>query len=255
MRLQAHVAVVTGASSGIGQAIAIALAREGAAVILVDHEDRKGVQETGARISAAGGNAHVVEADIRAEADVERLFSEAAAALGTVTLLVNSAGVDSGGKKVRDMSLDQWENVLRTNLTGAFLAARAFLRGLGDAPGKIINISSVHQEIPRVGAAEYCASKGGLHMLTRTLALEGAPNRVTANVIAPGMVLTPMNQEAIDDPKVLEEQVQSIPLKRAAKPEEVAALAVYLAGPDADYISGATFTIDGGLHINLGQGA
>ena len=121
--------------------------------------------------------------------------------------------------------------------------------------GKIINITSVHQEIPPAGAAGYDFSKGGLRNLTRTLALELAPDRINVNNIAPGMVLTPMNQEAIDDPKVLEEQVQSIPFKRAAEPKEIARLAVYLASDDADYATGQTFTLDGGLSMNLGQGA
>ena len=121
--------------------------------------------------------------------------------------------------------------------------------------GRIINISSVHEDIPRAGASDYCASKGALRNLTRCLALELAGHGVTANNIAPGMILTPMNQEAIDDPKKLKEQVASIPMKRAGEPEEVAKLALYLASDAADYATGATFTLDGGLQMNLGQGA
>ncbi len=121
--------------------------------------------------------------------------------------------------------------------------------------GKIINITSVHEDIPRAGAAGYCASKGGLRNLTRCLTLELASDRINVNNIAPGMVLTPMNQPALDDPKVLEEQVQSIPWKRAAEPWEIAKLALYLASEDANYASGQTFTLDGGLTMNQGQGA
>ncbi len=155
------------------------------------------------------------------------------------------------------MKLEQFEDVLRTNLVGPFLFCRAFARGLRKAKskGKIINVTSVHEDIPRAGAADYCASKGGLRNLTRCLALELAEHGVTVNNLAPGMVLTPMNQEAIDDPEKLKEQVASIPAKRAAKPEEVAELALYLASPAADYATGATFTLDGGLQMNLGQGA
>ncbi len=255
--LQNAVAIVTGASSGIGQAIAIAFAREGAAAVIVHFDDKTGASETEKQIAGAKGRSIIVRADVRDEADVARIFTECRRVFGDATILVNSAGVDAGGIKVADMTLDHWENMLRTNLTGPFMTCRAFAKGLQKTgrPGKIINISSVHQEIPRIGAAEYDASKGGLRNLTTTLALELAPDGITVNNLAPGMVLTPMNQEAIDDPEKLKEQVQSIPLKRAAQPEEVAKLAIYLASPAADYVTGSTFTIDGGLTINTGQGA
>ena len=144
-----------------------------------------------------------------------------------------------------------------TNLIGPFLFCRAFIRGCKatKGSGKIINVTSVHEEIPRAGAAGYCASKGGLRNLTRCLALELAEHGITVNNLAPGMVLTPMNQEAIDDPEVRKEQTASIPMKRAAEPEEVAELALYLASKAADYATGATFTLDGGLQFFLGQGA
>lgn len=256
-KLSDQIAVVTGGSSGIGQATAIEFAREGAAVCIVYHDDAQGAETTRKQAKAAGAKAMIVQGDVGQEADVERLFAACRKELGLPTIVVNCAGVDAGGKKVADMTLDHWEMTLRTNLTGPFLCCRELIRGLTAAkrPGKIINVSSVHQEIPRAGAAEYDASKGGLRNLTTTLALELAPLKINANGIAPGMVLTPMNQKAIDDPKYLEEQVQSIPWKRAAQPEEIARLAVYLASADADYVTGATFTIDGGLTINTGQGA
>ena len=256
-KLTDQIAVVTGGSSGIGQATAIEFACEGAAVAIVYHEDAEGAGATRQQVEAAGARATIIQGDVGREADVERIFAACQKEFGMPTILVNCAGVDAGGKKVAEMTLEHWEATLRTNLTGPFLCCRQLIRGLSATKhsGKIINISSVHQEIPRAGAAEYDASKGGLRNLTTTLALELAPLKINVNNIAPGMVLTPMNQEALDDPKVLEEQVQSIPWKRAAEPREVARLAVYLASEDADYITGATFTIDGGLTINTGQGA
>lgn len=256
-KLTNQIAVVTGSDSGIGQATAITLAQEGASVAVHYLKDAAGAEATRRQVEEAGTRAIVVQADVGKEGEVERLFSRCEHELGTATILVNCAGVDAGGVCVADMTLESWEAALRTNLTGPFLCCRRFVRGLGESkrPGKIINVTSVHQQIPRAGAAEYDASKGGLKNLTTTLALELAPLKINVNNLAPGMVLTPMNQKAMDDPKYLEEQVQSIPWKRAAKPGEVARLASYLASDDADYITGATFTIDGGLTINTGQGA
>lgn len=256
-KLTSQIAIVTGASSGIGEAIARLYAHEGAAVILVHHDHEADAQRIAHDISAAGGNVHAVAADVREEDDVARVFSVAREMFGDATILVNDAGVDASGVEVSDMAADHFLDVLRTNLVGPFLFCRTFVQGLKAVgkTGRIINISSVHEDIPRAGAADYCASKGGLRNLTRCLALELAPLGITANNIAPGMVLTPMNQAAIDDPEKLKEQVASIPLKRAAEPGEVAELALYLASKAAGYASGATFTLDGGLSMNLGQGA
>ena len=251
------VAIITGATSGIGKATAELFASEGAAVVISHHGQAEDAQTIVDAIERSGGRAMAIEADVRDELQVDTLFENARDAFGTPTLLVNSAGMDAAGIEVSDMELDHFEQVLRTNLIGPFLFCRAFVRGCKSEKerGKIINISSVHEEIPRAGAADYCASKGGLRNLTRCLALELAEHGITVNNLAPGMVLTPMNQEAIDDPKVLEEQTASIPMKRAAQPEEVAELALYLASKAADYATGATFTLDGGLSMNLGQGA
>ena len=256
-KLIGKIAVVTGSDSGIGQATALEMAREGAAIVVNYLKDSEGAEATRQQVEAVGGKVIVVQGDVGREADVERLFSRCEQDLGTATILVNCAGVDASGICVEDMTLESWNAALQTNLTGPFLTCRRFIRALSaaKAPGKIVNVTSVHQQIPRAGAAEYDASKGGLKNLTTTLALELAPLKINVNNLAPGMVLTPMNQKAIDDPKYLEEQVQSIPWKRAAQPEEIARLAVYLASADADYITGATFTIDGGLTINTGQGA
>ena len=256
-KLDQAVAIITGASSGIGKATAVLFASEGAAVIVVHHDDPEEAERVVDAIGAAGGRAIAIAADVRDEVQVDMVFEQARDAFGPPTLLVNSAGMDAAGIEVSDMELDHFEQVLHTNLIGPFLFCRAFVRGCKSekARGKIINVTSVHEDIPRAGAADYCASKGGLRNLTRCLALELAEHGITVNNLAPGMVLTPMNQEAIDDPKVLEEQVASIPMKRAAQPEEVAELALFLASKAADYATGATFTLDGGLQMNLGQGA
>lgn len=256
-KLSQAVAIVTGASSGIGKATALLFGDEGAAIVVVHHDDTDDAEKVVATILAAGGRALAVSADVRDERQVENIFATARDAFGTPTLLVNAAGVDAAGIHVAKMELAQFEEVLRTNLVGPFLLCRAFVRGCrsGDAGGKIINVTSVHEDIPRAGAADYCASKGGLRNLTRCLALELAEQGITVNNLAPGMVLTPMNQEAVDDPEVLRQQTASIPMKRAAQPGEVAELALYMASAAANYATGATFTLDGGLSMNLGQGA
>ena len=255
MKLKDQIVIITGGSSGIGRAVALMFAGEGAAVTIVHHGDQADADKVVGEIEGHGGRARSGMADVGDEKSVEALFAEAGHAFGPATILVNSAGVDASGTHLKDMTLATWETAIRTNLTGPFLTSRAFLRALGDAKGRIINISSIHEDVPHAGGTEYCSSKGGLRMLTRTLALETAGKGVLVNGVAPGMVLTPMNQEAIDDPEVLKDQVKSIPLKRAAQPEEVAALALFLASGGADYATGTTFTLDGGLTLSSGQGA
>jgi glucose 1-dehydrogenase len=255
--LAGKVAFVTGAASGIGAAIAERFARAGAKVAIVVRSDDARAQETLAKVRGAGSEGCVIAADVCDEHAVERAFQAARDELGIPTILVNDAGVDALGKNVADMELVEWERALRTNLTGPFLCTRAFLRGLGEdgAGAKILNISSVHEEIPRAGAAEYCASKGGLRNLTRALALELAPRKITINGIAPGMILTPMNQADIDDPEKRKADEATIPLKRAGRPEEIAELALFLFSPAGDYVTGSTYVMDGGLMQNTGKGA
>jgi glucose 1-dehydrogenase len=256
-RLQDEIAIVTGSDSGIGQATAIAFAREGADVAVTWFHDHEGAARTRREVEAAGRKAVSVQLDQRDPASVARLFEEVRNALGTPTVLVNAAAINANGKLVKEMSDEEWDNSIRVNLHGPFYCCRQFLRTIEGSGkhGTIINITSVHQEIPMPGAAAYDASKGGLRNLTTTLALEVAENNINVNNIAPGMILTPMNQAAIDDPQVRANKVRHIPMKRAATPDEVAHVAVFLASPQARYIHGTTIFVDGGLMLALGQGA
>lgn len=256
-RLQGRVTIVTGSDSGIGQATAIAFAQEGADVAITYLEDEQGAQQTRAAVEKEGCRAVVVQLDQRDPRQVARLFEETRRCLGTPTILVNSAGIDSTGKQVKDMPPEDWDNEIRTNLYGPFYCCQHFIRGLEDGHphATIINVTSVHEEVPRRGSAGYDCAKGGLRNLTRTLALELAEKDINVANIAPGMVLTPMNQPAIDNPRVRHEQVQSIPVKRAAEPWEIAQAAVYIASRAGWYVHGSSLVIDGGLMQNLGQGA
>ena len=257
MKLAGNTAIVTGADSGIGQAIAAELALAGADVCVTYHTDEDGANETRGMVESAGRRAIVLQVDVREEREVERMFDRTIEEIGVPDILVNNAAVNADGTHVVDMDTDAWDTVLRTNLYGPFFACRRFIRErrANGGGGRIINVTSVHEEIPMVGAGAYDATKGGLRLLTRTLALEIAPDGITVNNLAPGMILTPMNQEALDDPDKREEKTQHIPWKRAGRPEEVAKLATYLASTDADYITGASFFIDGGLRMQMGQGA
>lgn len=257
MRLDNQVAIVTGSDSGIGQAIAVEYAREGADVVVTYHSDEEGARETERMVNDADGRAIVMRVDVRQESDIEALFDETMKRLGTPTILVNNAGMSGPGDEVADLSSEAWAQVIETNLYGPFYGSRRFVRMRREAGGggKLINVTSVHEYIPTAGDAVYDVTKGGLRNLTRTLALEAAKHKINVNAIAPGMILTPMNQEAVEDEETREDSEENIPWRRAGEPWEIAKLAVYLASSDADYVTGQTFVIDGGLSLNLGQGA
>jgi glucose 1-dehydrogenase len=257
MKLAGSIAIVTGSDSGIGQATAAELAAAGADVCVTYHTDEEGANTTRGMVEAAGRRAIVLQVDVRNEDEIGRMFDRTIEALGVPDILVNNAAVNADGTHLADMESDDFDRVLRTNLYGPFYACRRFVRerrGKGGG-GRIINVTSVHEEIPTGGGSAYDASKGGLRMLTRGLSLEVADDRITVNNVAPGMILTPMNEEAQEDPEKLAEATSNIPWKRAGRPEEVARLIVYLASTDADYITGSSFFIDGGLRRMLGQGA
>jgi len=251
--LSGRIAVVTGAESGIGAACAAELAAAGAAIAIFYYQD----EEAARRTQAAAPGSAVIQCDVSSEASVEAAFSELGASVGAPDILINSAGLNQSGVAVADMGLEQWNRLMATDLTGAFLTCRRFVRDLRAAkkPGAIVNISSIHASAVRAGAADYDAAKAGLDRLTATLALETARLGINVNAIAPGMILTPMNAHAVADETYRASLERSIPWGRAGRPEEVARLAAFLVSPAADYITGATVTIDGGLSLVLGQGA
>ena len=256
-KLQDKVAFITGSDSGIGQATAVEFAREGADVVVHYLHDEQGANATREQVEAQGRQAVIVQGDHGYEDQVRRMFQAALKAFGRVDILMNNASVDASGTYVVDLDIEDFERTLRSNLIGQLICCKHFInhRKQAGGGGKIINTTSVHQEQPRAGAADYDCSKGALRNLTRTLVLEVSEMGMTVNNIAPGMVLTPFNQKAIDDPDFREEEVQSIPLKRAAQPAEIGRLAVFLASSDADYVTGATYVMDGGLMQMSGQGA
>ncbi len=256
-KLEGKVALITGSDSGIGRATAIEFAKEGANVIVTYHTDENGGKETLQKIEDAGGKGLLLQVDISEEKEVENMFDMALKNFGKLDILMNNAAIDGQGIKVAEMPTDKWDLAIKTNLYGTFFCTRRFVQDLlkQKQKGKIINVSSVHEEIPAPGTAEYCASKGAVRNFTRVLALELAEEGINVNNIAPGMILTPMNQEAIDDQQTRKEQVQHIPMKRAGRPEEIAKVAVFLASSDSDYVTGSTYVIDGGLMQNVGQGA
>ena len=259
-RLKGKVALVTGADSGIGQAIAQAFAREGADVLITYHSDAKGAERTRDLARESGCTAEIAQLDVRDQRAVASLFDDPASPIGSLGLpeiLVNAAGVGQDGEPVAETTGDAWDRVIRTNLYGPFYCSRHFVqaRKAAGGGGRIINITSVHEAIPSPQAAAYGASKGGLLTLTRSLALEVAADRITVNAIAPGLIRTPMTSGRTEDPDKLIAATARIPLGRPGEPAEVAELAVYLASNAADYVTGQSFTIDGGLEMNWGQGA
>ncbi|MCG7360152.1 SDR family oxidoreductase [Roseomonas sp. ACRSG] len=253
MKLQGRIAVITGADSGIGQATAELFAGEGADICIGYHTDQAGAEETRRRVEQAGRRALVVQGDVGQPADVEALFREAAT-LGTPDVLVNSAGKGMGGMSVAEMEDEMLERVLRTDLLGPLFCCRAFirLRKQHGGKGRIVTISSVAQHLPTPGSAPYGMAKAGIGSLTRSLAVEVAEDKINVNNIAPGLIQTPMTQERLDDREKREASFKEIPWHRAGQPEEIARLALFLASDDGDYVTGQTWTIDGGLTMNWG---
>jgi glucose 1-dehydrogenase len=250
-RLAGKVALVTGSSRGIGRAIALRLAQEGADVAINYSRDETPAQEVLASVESLGHKGIVVKADLANVAETQAMVAETVKRHARLDILVNNAGIEKKAPfwEVTEADYDQ---VLDVNLKGMFFATQAMVQHLRQSkqPGKIVNISSVHEELPFPGFSSYCMSKGGVRMLTRNLAVELGPLGITINTIAPGAVGTAINANLLKNPQQLDALLGKTPLGRLGKPEEIAGLAAFLASADADYITGATYFIDGGLTWN-----
>jgi glucose 1-dehydrogenase len=250
-RMTGKVVAVTGGDQGIGRAIAERLAQDGADVAICYRKNKKGADEVVAGITATKRRAAAFQADVGIVSDGQRFIKEAVASLGKIDILVNNAGLEKGAD-FWDVTEEDFDAVLNVNLKGMFFVTQAVVRHLRQTnrPGKIINISSVHEELPFPHFASYCASKGGIKMLTRNLAIELAPAKITINSIAPGAIETPINTKLLNDPVKLKALLENIPLGRLGKPEDVAGIASFLSSADSDYVTGTTFFVDGGLLWN-----
>jgi glucose 1-dehydrogenase len=250
-RLDGRTAVITGSGSGIGQAIAERLAVEGANCVIdyVDHVEE--ADQTLDKIRAAGGKALLVQADVSVVTDCTRLIESAWSELGSCDILVNNAGIEKSANFV-DVTEADYDAVLGVNLKGAFFLTQAFVRKLivAKKPGRVINISSVHEDMVFPHFSTYCASKGAMRMVMRDLAVELGPAGITVNNIAPGAINTPINKSLLADKPKLDALLTNIPLGRLGEPGEVAGVAAFLASDDGAYVTGSTYFIDGGLIRN-----
>ena len=254
MQLENKVAVITGSSSGIGSAIAIAFAKEGAAVAVDYRSHPDEAKEIVEQVENFGGRAISVHADVSSPEDVKNLIQKAVEEFGRLDVMINNAGMEEK-MPFLETPLDVWNKTIAVNLTGAWLGCQEAAKQMVSqgGSGRILNISSVHEDLPMPTNSPYCATKGGLRMLMRTIAVELAPHNITVNNIAPGAVATPMDAPLEEDANKMQQLLSEIPLRRMGKPEEVAALAVYLASDDAAYVTGSTFVIDGGMMRSSGR--
>ncbi len=254
MMLAGKNALVTGGDQGIGQAIALKLAEEGADVVVNYRRNREGAEGTRTRIREMGRNSAAIQADVSDLGSARRLVDESIAALSSLDILINNAGVEKHAPFL-DVTEADYAEVIQVDMTAPFFLAQAFVRHLAERklPGKVINISSVHEELPFPNFTPYCMAKGGLKMMMRNLAIELGPLGITVNNIAPGAIATPINRSLLENPKLLSAVLQNIPLHRLGQPADVASVAAFLASPGADYITGATIVVDGGLLWNYSE--
>lgn len=255
--LKGQAALITGASSGIGAAVARALASAGANVGLNYRSNRHGAESVAQEIRNAGGNAALLKADVSLESDVLAMFDAFGEAFGRLDILVANAGIQQDAS-VTEMTSEQWRRVIDVNLTGQFLCAREGARrfqaqprdtSLSRARGKIICISSVHEEIPWAGHVNYAAAKGGVMMMMKSLAQELAPSGIRVNGIAPGAIRTSINTEAWATPQAEQKLLELIPYGRIGEPEEIGSAAVWLVSDAADYVVGTSLVVDGGMML------
>ena len=255
MQLAGKTAIITGADSGIGQATARLFAEAGADVAITYHTDADGARTTQQMVEQAGRKAKVYKLDVADAAAVEVFFAAVAADLGTADLLVANAGVGMGEQlQVAEMDDEKLDLVLNTDLKGPLFCARAFVRQRRKhgGHGRLVIIGSVAGHLPTPNSAPYGMAKAGVNSLVRSLSVEVAPDHINVNAIAPGLIATPMTQARLDDPKKREQSMQAIPWSRPGRPEEIAALALFLAADTGDYVTGQTWTMDGGLTMHWG---
>jgi len=247
---------VTGAESGIGAACAAAFGELGDHVTVFYLKDTAAAEQSADEVRRRGGQAITVQCAVNDPDSVEAAFTEMEKRQGPASVLVNSAGINMSGIPVRDMPVETWMRMMAIDLSGAFLTSRRFLIGRDpQTPGVITHISSIHARAVRAGGADYSAAKGGVTNLVKTLAIEEAPRGVRVNAIEPGMILTPMNERAVEDAQYRRAAEANIPMKRAGRADEVAKLARWLASDEAGYITGACIVIDGGLSLLQALGA
>ncbi|MFL5688516.1 MAG: SDR family oxidoreductase [Chloroflexota bacterium] len=248
MSLDGKAAIVTGSSSGIGRAIALEFARQGASVTINYHTGAAEADEVKSRIEASGGRAQIIQADVSRVADIAKLVDGTVSAFGRLDILVNNAGMETRTSTL-ETTEDQFDTVIAVDLKSAFfgvqLAAKQMIAQGGG--GRIINISSIHEDWPMPGNSPYCLAKGGIRMLTRTAGVELAAHGITVVGVAPGAVHTPIDEVTLSDPVAKARLESAIPLGRVAEPEEIARLVAFLASDDASYSTAATYTVDGGM--------
>jgi glucose 1-dehydrogenase len=254
MKLEGKTVLITGGSQGIGQGIAFRLAEEGADIAIDYVGNSEAADATVAQIEKRGRRGLAIVADISSVDQIHSMMKQAVDSFGGVDVLINNAGVEKHAS-IWEVTERDYDLVLTINLKGAFFASQAFVqhRMAVKKPGKIINISSVHEELPFPHFTSYCASKGGMKMMMRNLAIELAPYGITVNNIAPGAVETPINTALLNDPPKLKALLDNIPLARLGQVSDVAGVAAFLASPDADYITAATVVVDGGLTWNYSE--
>ncbi|MCF6160476.1 MAG: glucose-1-dehydrogenase [Furfurilactobacillus sp.] len=248
--LKNKVAVVTGGSKGIGQAIAKRFGEEHMSVVINYRSDKTGADEAVKLIEENGGKAVAVQADISEEDGATALLNAALNNFGTLDVWVNNAGMENR-VATNEMPLSDWQRVLNINLTGVFLGSRAALDYFvkNDKKGNIINMSSVHEQIPWPGFAHYAASKGGVKLFNETIAMEYANRGVRVNAIGPGAINTPINAAKFADPQQMKDTLEMVPMKRIGDPEDVAAAAAWLASDQSSYVTGVTLFVDGGMTL------
>lgn len=253
MRLENKVAIITGAATGIGQAIAVRFAKEGAAVC-IDYLGHQDPSDTIREIEQGGGKAIGVQADITDPGQVANLVSQTVQKFGKLDIFVNNAGLEYK-HPITEFPIEEWNKVIAVDLTGPFLCIQAAARQMiqQGQGGRIVNISSVHEDLPMPTNAPYCAAKGGLRMLMRTVAVELAPHKITVNNIGPGAVFTPIDDDIEKNPQLEAQLMAEIPVGRWGKPEEIAGLATYLSSDEAGYCTGSTYFIDGGMLRQAGS--